>query len=167
MSEAFYRFNIIGKWIFFCELLNPGTDDSLKPSRAYHKIDTFHGEWRWIGHKVSPWRMHCTYCGVPKGTSRDEVMLNSTCLLLRCPYYKPLLWFMSNLFHTFEKIKRYMHFLHQIRFFYYQNWRQMQAIIQNLEFQKMYLWKSIFSKIQPQIVLSHYEADNMNLNHWE
>jgi len=27
----------------------------MKPSRAYHKIDTFHGEQRWMGHK----RGHC------------------------------------------------------------------------------------------------------------
>ena len=26
---------------------------------------------------VSPWRMHCTYCGMPKGTCRAEVTLNS------------------------------------------------------------------------------------------
>jgi len=26
---------------------------------------------------VSPWRMHCTYCGMPKGTSWDEATLNS------------------------------------------------------------------------------------------
>jgi len=26
---------------------------------------------------VSPRRMHCMYCGMPKGTSRDEVTLNS------------------------------------------------------------------------------------------
>jgi len=26
---------------------------------------------------VSPRRMHCTYCGMPKGTSRTEAMLNS------------------------------------------------------------------------------------------
>jgi len=26
---------------------------------------------------VSPWRMHWTYCGMPKGTSPAEVMLNS------------------------------------------------------------------------------------------
>ena len=26
---------------------------------------------------VSPWRMHCTYCDMPKGTSRSEVTSNS------------------------------------------------------------------------------------------
>jgi len=26
---------------------------------------------------VSPWRMHCAYCGMPKSTSRAEVMPNS------------------------------------------------------------------------------------------
>jgi len=26
-----------------------------KPSRAYHKIDTFRGEQRWMGHKGRPW----------------------------------------------------------------------------------------------------------------
>ena len=26
---------------------------------------------------VSPWRMHCTYCSMPKGTSRAEVTSNS------------------------------------------------------------------------------------------
>ena len=26
---------------------------------------------------VSPWRMHCTHCGMPKGTSRAEATLNS------------------------------------------------------------------------------------------
>jgi len=30
------------------------TGDSLKPSRAYHKINTFHGERRWMGHKGGP-----------------------------------------------------------------------------------------------------------------
>ena len=25
---------------------------------------------------VSPWRIHCTYCGMPKGTSRAEATLN-------------------------------------------------------------------------------------------
>jgi len=27
--------------------------------------------------RVSPWRMHCTYCGMPKGTSRVEATSNS------------------------------------------------------------------------------------------
>jgi len=34
------------------------TDDfcsKWKPSRAYHKIDTFRGEQRWMGHKGGPW----------------------------------------------------------------------------------------------------------------
>ena len=31
-------------------------------------------QWRTL---VSPWRMHCMYCGMPKGTSQAEVMLNS------------------------------------------------------------------------------------------
>jgi len=26
-----------------------------KPSRAYHKIDTFRDEQRWMGHKGGPW----------------------------------------------------------------------------------------------------------------
>ena len=26
---------------------------------------------------VSPWKMHCTYCGIPKGTSRAEATLNN------------------------------------------------------------------------------------------
>jgi len=26
---------------------------------------------------VSPWKMHCTYCGVPKSTSQAEVISNS------------------------------------------------------------------------------------------
>jgi len=26
---------------------------------------------------VSPWKMHCTYCGVPKGTSRADATSNS------------------------------------------------------------------------------------------
>jgi len=38
-----------------------------KPSRAYHKIDTFCGEQRWMGHKG----------GQAKGTSQAEVMANS------------------------------------------------------------------------------------------
>jgi len=56
------------------------TDDSLKPSRAYHKIDTFvvsENEWDTKEGLVSPRRMYCTYFGVPKGTSRDEATSNS------------------------------------------------------------------------------------------
>jgi len=50
----------------------------LKPSRAYHKIDTFRGEQRWMGHNlVSPWRMYCMYSGMAKGTSQAEVTSNS------------------------------------------------------------------------------------------
>jgi len=26
---------------------------------------------------ISPWRMHCTYCGMPNGTCQGEAMLNS------------------------------------------------------------------------------------------
>jgi len=26
---------------------------------------------------VSPWRVHCTYCNIPKGTSQVEAMSNS------------------------------------------------------------------------------------------
>jgi len=38
-----------------------------KPSCAYHKIDTFCGEQRWMGHKKN----------VAKGTSQAEVTLNT------------------------------------------------------------------------------------------
>jgi len=53
-----------------------------KPSRAYHKIDSFHGEKRQMGHAqrralVSPWRMYYMYSGMAKDTSRAEAMLNS------------------------------------------------------------------------------------------
>jgi len=30
-------------------------DKELKPSHAYHKIDTFRGELRWMEHKGGPW----------------------------------------------------------------------------------------------------------------
>jgi len=30
-------------------------DEELKPSDAYYKIDTFHGEQRWMGYKGRPW----------------------------------------------------------------------------------------------------------------
>ena len=49
---------------------------------------------------VSPWRIHCMYCGMPKGTSWAETMLNSEKIesvpfTTFChPYYEPLLWFM-------------------------------------------------------------------------
>ena len=46
---------------------------------CYHQIDTLlsakmNGTQRRT--LVSPWRMHCTYCGMPKGTPRAEAMLN-------------------------------------------------------------------------------------------
>jgi len=40
-----------------------------KPSRAYHKISTFHDEQRWMGHKEGSWRMHFMYSDMEKGTS--------------------------------------------------------------------------------------------------
>ena len=49
--------------------------------RYNHQIDTFCCQQKWIEHKrgtlVSPWRMHCMYCSIPKGTLWAEVMLNS------------------------------------------------------------------------------------------
>jgi len=46
-----------------------------------HWINTFFCQQKWMEHKrrelVSPWRMHCTYCGMPKGTSQVEVTSNS------------------------------------------------------------------------------------------
>jgi len=49
-----------------------------KPSRA---IDTFRGEQRWNGRQrwavVSPWRMHCMYSGMAKGTSQAEATSDS------------------------------------------------------------------------------------------
>jgi len=47
-------------------------DDLLKPSHPYHKIDTFHGE-----QSKSMKNVLYAYCGVPKGTARDEVTSNS------------------------------------------------------------------------------------------
>jgi len=69
----------------FCNQSSLITDDfryEWKPSRAYHKINTFHGEKRWTGHKggywyISPWRMCCMYSDMAKGTSQAESMLNS------------------------------------------------------------------------------------------
>jgi len=58
MLEAFYRFNITGDWIFFLWIAKSKSmkimDNLLKPLRAYHKIDTFRGEQRWMGHKGGP-----------------------------------------------------------------------------------------------------------------
>jgi len=78
MLEAVYRFNIV---------LNLGLrklqDDfhlELKPSRAYHKIDTFREEqMNGMQRKtlVSPWRMYCMYSSMKKGTSWAEAMSNS------------------------------------------------------------------------------------------
>jgi len=52
-----------------------------KELKLYQKIDTFHGEQRWMRHKggplVSPWRMHYMYSGMAKGTSRAEATSNS------------------------------------------------------------------------------------------
>jgi len=47
-----------------------------KPSHAYayHKIGTFHGEERWMGHKGGDWWMHCMYSG---STSQAQATLNS------------------------------------------------------------------------------------------
>jgi len=45
-----------------------------KPSCAYHKIGTFHGEQRWMGHKGGHWWMHCMYSG---STSLAQATLNS------------------------------------------------------------------------------------------
>ena len=48
-----------------------------KPSCATTKLMLFtvsKDEWRTL---VSPCRMHYTYCGMPKGTSRAEAMSNS------------------------------------------------------------------------------------------
>jgi len=45
-----------------------------------HQINTFHCQQRWMEQRrtlVSPWRMHCMYCGMPKGTSRAEATSNS------------------------------------------------------------------------------------------
>jgi len=58
------------------------TDDfcyKWKPSRAYHKTDTFHGEQKWMGHKGGhwPWRLHWMNSSAPKGTSQVEVTSSS------------------------------------------------------------------------------------------
>jgi len=48
-----------------------------KPLHATSKVTLFtvsKDEWRTL---VSLWKMHCTYCGMPKGTSWAEAMLNS------------------------------------------------------------------------------------------
>jgi len=48
-----------------------------KPSCADHKIDAIvmsQDEW---DTKKGPWRMHCMYSGMAKGTSRTEAMLSS------------------------------------------------------------------------------------------
>ena len=44
---------------------------------CYCQIDTFCCQQRWMGHKGGHWWMHCTYCGVPKGTCPAEAMSNS------------------------------------------------------------------------------------------
>jgi len=45
-------------------------DEELKPSCAYQKIDTFHGE-------KDAKEVHCMYSGMAKGTSRAKTTLNS------------------------------------------------------------------------------------------
>ena len=64
-------------------IMKKNTDDfhyEGKPSCATAKIDTSlsakmnETQRRTL---VSPWRMHCTHCGMPKGTSRAEVTSNS------------------------------------------------------------------------------------------
>ena len=42
-----------------------------------HQINTFHCQQRWMEHKVvSPWRIHFTYCSMPKGTSQAGVTIS-------------------------------------------------------------------------------------------
>jgi len=53
------------------------TDDSLKLSLAYHKIDTFHGEWDTKEGPGKSMKNVLYVFGVPKDTSRDEETLNS------------------------------------------------------------------------------------------
>jgi len=49
-----------------------------KPSCATTKLTLFTDGWNIKeGALVSPRRMHCTYSGMPKGTSQAEVMSNS------------------------------------------------------------------------------------------
>jgi len=50
------------------------TDEELKPSCAYHKINTFHGEKRCPSKSR---KMHCMYSVMENGTSWAEAMSNS------------------------------------------------------------------------------------------
>jgi len=44
---------------------------------TYHKINTFHGEQRWMEQTGKSMKKHCTYSGMEKGTSWAEVTFNS------------------------------------------------------------------------------------------
>jgi len=54
------------------------TEKELKPSRVYHKIDTFPWSAKMKGtQRRALKRMHCMYRGMAKGTSWAEVTLKS------------------------------------------------------------------------------------------
>jgi len=58
-----------------------------KPSCAATKLTLFAVEKNGTPGTVTPRRMHYMYCGMPKGTSRAEAMLNSEkikCVALAC-----------------------------------------------------------------------------------
>jgi len=48
----------------------------MQPPKQYFSLSAkMNGTQKWI--LVSPWRMHCTYCGMPKDTSRAKATSNS------------------------------------------------------------------------------------------
>jgi len=53
-------------------------DEELKPSCAYHKINTFHSEQRYTKKGTGKsMKMHCMYSSMAKGTYPAKAMLNS------------------------------------------------------------------------------------------